>query len=106
MVAPNFSLGVNLYFRIVRQAVALAPSSDDAYRRLGRAYLESDTKKEEALRAFDTAVKINPYKTSVDVLERLKARSPEALTMEPRSLLNWSNPERGTAAGAVFPAIR
>jgi len=32
----------------------------------------------------------------------LEGTPPEALTMEPRSLLNWSNPERGTAAGAVF----
>ena len=29
--------------------------------------------------------------------------SPSAeLALEPRSLLNWSNAERGTAAGAVF----
>jgi hypothetical protein len=27
---------------------------------------------------------------------------PHVLKMEPRSILNWSNPERGTYAGAVF----
>jgi eukaryotic-like serine/threonine-protein kinase len=45
----------------LREAVALAPSSDDAYRRLGRAYLASKAHKEEALRALATAIEINPY---------------------------------------------
>ena len=32
----------------------------------------------------------------------LEGPKPVALTMETRSLLNWSNAERGTAVGAVF----
>jgi serine/threonine protein kinase/tetratricopeptide (TPR) repeat protein len=44
----------------LRQAVALAPSSDTAYRLLGRAYLAGNNK-EEALKAFATAISINPY---------------------------------------------
>jgi hypothetical protein len=32
----------------------------------------------------------------------VRAGQAAALTMEPRSILNWSNPERGTDRGAVF----
>jgi hypothetical protein len=33
---------------------------------------------------------------------RRESQEPMALTMEPRSVLNWSNPERGTGQGPVF----
>jgi eukaryotic-like serine/threonine-protein kinase len=44
----------------LKRAVALAPGSDEAYRRLGRAYLNAG-RKDEALAALTTAVSINPY---------------------------------------------
>ncbi|HEX6739424.1 MAG TPA: protein kinase [Vicinamibacteria bacterium] len=45
----------------LREAVTLAPGSDDAYRRLGRAYLTNEARKEEGLKALEMAIKINPY---------------------------------------------
>ena len=41
-------------------AAKLAPSSDDVFRRLGRAYL-STGRGEDAIRAYQTAITINPY---------------------------------------------
>jgi tetratricopeptide (TPR) repeat protein len=45
----------------LKRATELAPSSDDAYRRLGRAYLTSGRSK-EAIEAYEKAVQINPYR--------------------------------------------
>jgi tetratricopeptide (TPR) repeat protein len=44
----------------LKQALQLAPNSDDGYRRLGLAY-KSLGKKEEALQAFQHAIDANPY---------------------------------------------
>ena len=45
----------------LKRAADLAPSSDDAHRRLGRAYLSSG-KPKEAIAAYEKAVLINPYR--------------------------------------------
>ena len=44
----------------LKQALLLAPNSDDGYRRLGNAY-KSLGKKDDALKAFQQAVDANPY---------------------------------------------
>lgn len=44
----------------LKSAVALAPSSDDAYLRLGDAYLQSGNG-QAAMQAFQKAVQLNPY---------------------------------------------
>src|SRR5207249_3083254 len=64
-------------------------------------------------RAQDVAKKEAPLPSGKDWLEQrtnefesyrfaLEGLQPMALTMETRSLLNWSNAERGTFFGAVF----
>ncbi len=44
----------------LKKALALAPNSDDGYRRLGHAYLVSGSR-DEAIRAYEKAIQINPY---------------------------------------------
>lgn len=44
----------------LKRAIALAPNSDEGYRRLGNVY-ESNGQKEEAVKAYQKAITINPY---------------------------------------------